>query len=234
MIAKSCTMNPEDPNPEAGQPQLQRTRRRLYDLADSLADSAETNPAGADPAPPDSVSIDIAPASANPPAAAAKRPVSGREPQTVQPAAHGLQSIRRKEALLVVEDYRQRAIRQGMFPLPGIDLALVARLQSQMLRDLADRYGVRLAEPGEPGILEHMLKGYGLFTAGGSLLGSAVKWIPVLGSVAGMTSVGAAAGTSTKAMGLAFLDHVEQIPEGSDLSVDDLRVIFEHPDQDQD
>lgn len=159
---------------------------------------------------------------------ATSRPLAGRTPQPVQAAAQGLQSSRRKEALLLVEDYRQRAIQQGMFPLPGIDLALVARLQSQMLRDLADRYGVRLAEPGEPGVLEHMLKGYGLFTAGGSLLGSAVKWIPVLGSVAGMTSVGAAAGTSTKAMGLAFLDHVERIPEGADLSVDDLRVIFEH------
>jgi uncharacterized protein (DUF697 family) len=150
----------------------------------------------------------------------------------VTPAATGLHSSRRKEALQLIEDYRQRAIRQGMFPLPGIDLALVARLQSQMLRDLADRYGVRLTEPGEPGMLEHMIKGYGLFSAGGSLLGSAAKWIPVLGSVAGMTSVGAAAGSSTKAMGLAFLDYMERVPEGADLSVDDLRVIFEHPDED--
>jgi uncharacterized protein (DUF697 family) len=150
----------------------------------------------------------------------------------VVPAATGLHSSRRKEALQLIDAYRQRAIRQGMFPLPGIDLALVARLQSQMLRDLADRYGVRLTEPGEPGMLEHMIKGYGLFSAGGSLLGSAVKWIPVLGSVAGMTSVGAAAGSSTKAMGLAFLDYVEQVPEGADLSVEDLRVIFEHPDED--
>jgi uncharacterized protein (DUF697 family) len=202
-------------------PGFQRSRRRLYEApADHPPAQADALVQAPEPAP------DAEPVL--PPARVLHPQRSRQRPQAAS-TVHGPQinNLRHREALQLVEQYRTRAIRQGMLPLPGLDLALVLRLQWDMLRELADRYGVRLSEGGTRSALEYALEGYGLASASGSLIGSALKWIPLVGSFAGMTSVAAAAGASTRAIGKALIEHLEAHPAEEELDEETLRLIFQ-------
>ncbi len=202
--------------PSSPRPPVNRSRRRLYESGLSATEGAfppENQPQLSDEEP-DLIDNLIAPPEATegpvlvlPPARVLhllrKRPVSSAVPERPTHA-------RREQALTLIQKFRKRAIRGAMIPLPGLDLALIARLQRKMLRELADLYGMSLTEEGARSLTDYWIQGYDLFTAGGSFLGSAAKWIPLVGSVAGATSVAVSADASTRDIGLAFLNHVDR------------------------
>lgn len=125
-----------------------------------------------------------------------------------------------------IDYYSTLAVNRALLRIPGLDLILIARLQWNMLNELAEHHGLRWSKADSPGRFALWLKGYNLFSLGGSLLGSALKWIPYVGAPAGQASVSAAAAASTRQMGLAFLEYIATRETEDELTIEELSRIF--------
>ena len=151
-------------------------------------------------------------------------PESGR--RSVRELPQRVQKTRREEALVLIEKYRNKAIRQGQIPIPGLDLMLIARLQLEMLNKLAKQFGFTFSLEENKSLLDHWMAGYKSVNTGLTILGSAFKWVPYIGKRAGSSSVAAGAGDSTLAMGKAFLHYLETLEPEEELTIEDLSAIF--------
>ena len=204
-----------------------RARRRLYEAPEPDAPAILPPPEGGPSA--EGLAPAGIPADALPEAPAAL-PGRSRAP-LAPPAADGAPPSpeaeeRYREALALIEDYRWKAMRLGLLPLPGLDWVAVTRLQVRLLRALADRYGMDLEADTARSALAHCWEGHTGVTAVAGAVGSTAKWIPFLGTALGGSAVALAAGASTYAAGRAFLDGFARGRTAEDLDPAALADVF--------
>jgi uncharacterized protein (DUF697 family) len=112
------------------------------------------------------------------------------------------------EALRIVNSYMGWSAGAGFVPIPLVDLAAISGVQLKMVHSLTKFYGVPFSREAAKSVIAALIGGGGtlvLATPASSLL----KFIPVVGSVAGVLTQPALAAASTYALGKVFIQHFE-------------------------
>ena len=115
--------------------------------------------------------------------------------------------ILQAKATATIRKYAAVSVGLGFIPVPGLDVASISSVQYSMIRDLAEFYGISAGKDQVRVILASLLGGAApvMVTAAG--LGSAVKAVPIVGTIAGMILMPSLAAASTLAIGRVFNQH---------------------------
>src|SRR5262249_26572409 len=115
---------------------------------------------------------------------------------TLDRATHELKDIYARHAVPIILGYSSLAATAGAIPIPLVDLFILPGIKTQMIHHLARYYGQPLSASRFLELASTLGAGIVIRQA----VREVVKFIPVVGSVAG----GALAGASTFALGKAF------------------------------
>ena len=114
----------------------------------------------------------------------------------------------------IIKTHMVIAMGAGLVPIPLLDFVAVTAVQLDMLRQLSNNYGKNFSEQSGKSLVSAI---------GGSVLArmgaSAVKAIPIIGSILGGVTMAVLSGASTYAIGNVFKEHFRN---GGDLSNIDI------------
>ena len=127
----------------------------------------------------------------------------------------------------IVKKYMYWSMGAGFIPIPFLDFAAVMAVQLKMLSTLAKHYGVAFSENRGKEIVAALIGGALPGNIAGSAVGSAVKMIPVAGTIIGGVSVPLLAGATTFAVGRVFIQHFETGGTFLDFEVDKMKKHFQ-------
>lgn len=102
----------------------------------------------------------------------------------------------------IVKTHLLLAVGGGLIPVPLVDFAAVTGVQINMIRSLAKLYSVDFNEQIGKSIVSSLVG-----TSLARLAASAVKAIPLIGSILGAASMSVLSGASTYAVGQVFIQH---------------------------
>ena len=111
-------------------------------------------------------------------------------------------------AMRTVRQYMGWAAGGGLLPVPLLDLAAVSAVQLKMVHSLARLYGVPFQRSAAKSIIGALIGGGGTYVLAPPVA-SAAKFVPVIGSLAGMVTQPAIAAAATYALGKVFIQHFE-------------------------
>ena len=121
----------------------------------------------------------------------------------------------------IVRNYSLGSIVPSLIPVPLLDLAAVTGIQLTMLQSLASTYDVEFKQEFGRAAITALIGGtVALSTA--RVVSSAVKAIPLIGSLAGATVMPIVNGGTTYAIGKVFVQHFES--GGTFLTFDAAKV----------
>jgi len=106
-----------------------------------------------------------------------------------------------------IEYYARWAAAAGAIPAPVVDIAALTAVQLKMLHTLAKIYGSEFSQDKGKAILGSVLGALIPSKLGYGALGSAIKAVPVVGTIAGMAAVPAFNYATTHAVGKVFEKH---------------------------
>jgi uncharacterized protein (DUF697 family) len=112
------------------------------------------------------------------------------------------------EAMAVVRRYLGWSAGAGLIPLPGLDLTAIIGVQLRMISQLANLYHVPFSRNLAKSLIGSLLGGFAGYGLGGAV-GSLLKGVPLIGTVAGLLSQPALAAAATYAVGKIFVQHFE-------------------------
>lgn len=115
---------------------------------------------------------------------------------------------RAEAALRLVRAYLPWSAGAGVIPLPGLDLTALLAVQLRMLARLADLYGVPFREQAAKSLIASLL-GVALPASVAGGVASALKAIPLVGTLAGIATLPALGAAATYAVGKVFITHLE-------------------------
>lgn len=134
---------------------------------------------------------------------------------------------RRLDAQSLVKKYAAVSAGFGLIPVPGLDVATVSSTQYAMIRDLAELYGYESSKERIRVIVSSLVGGVLPVAVTAAGLGSLVKSVPIVGTIAGMVLVPSLAAASTLALGRVFTQHFETGGTLLDIDADKLRAHFQ-------
>jgi uncharacterized protein (DUF697 family) len=134
-------------------------------------------------------------------------------------ATRELQDLFAKRALPHILGYSSLAATAGAFPIPWVDLLVLPGIQTRMIYHLATLYGQPLSAQR---FLE-LASTLGMGMVVRQAVREVVKFIPVVGSVAGA----ALAGTATFALGKAFCFYYAAVCKGHVPNTEDLKRYYQ-------
>lgn len=102
----------------------------------------------------------------------------------------------------IVKTHLLLAVAGGLIPIPFIDFAAVTGIQVNMIRSLAKLYGQNFDEQMGKSLVTSLVG-----TSIARMAASAVKTIPIIGSILGSASMSVLSGASTYAVGQVFIQH---------------------------
>jgi len=136
-------------------------------------------------------------------------------------AVEKVTSNKNEEANKVIFNYALGSIVPSLLPVPLVDLAIVAGVQLKMLHSLANIYDVPFKEELGRSSISALLGGTVALSMA-RVVSSAVKAVPVVGSLVGAFSMPVVNGGSTYAIGKVFVQHFES--GGTMLTFDPSKV----------
>jgi uncharacterized protein (DUF697 family) len=126
-----------------------------------------------------------------------------------------------EQADKVVRNYALGSIVPSLVPVPMLDLAAVTAIQLKMLHSLAEIYGIPFKQEFGKSAIASLAGGtVALSTA--RVVSSAIKAIPVVGSLVGAATMPVINGGTTFAVGKVFIQHFES--GGTFLTFDAAKV----------
>jgi uncharacterized protein (DUF697 family)/predicted GTPase len=137
---------------------------------------------------------------------------------TLDEATSELKELYARHALPFILGYSSLAATAGAFPIPWVDLLILPGIQTQMIHHLARFYG----QPLSGGRFLELASTLGIGIAVRQAIREVVKFVPVVGSVAG----GALAGASTFALGKAFCYYYSAVHAGHVPRPEELRRYY--------
>ncbi len=158
-------------------------------------------------------STDKVEAPVDPVAPAVAAPAAAESTISADTAVLVTKAERDSEVLNSIKNHTIAAMGIGILPVPGVDLLALTAVQLNMLRKLGSLYGKDFSDEIAKKLLGALLAGY-LPLALVAPVASMLKFIPGVGSAAGVLAQSATAGTTTYAVGKVFADHFEK---GGDL-----------------
>jgi uncharacterized protein (DUF697 family) len=138
---------------------------------------------------------------------------------TLDEATRELQDMFARRALPHILGYSSLAATAGAFPIPWVDLLVLPGIQTQMISHLAQLYGQPLSAKR---FLE-LASTLGMGMVVRQAVREVVKFIPVVGSVAGA----ALAGTATFALGKAFCYYYASVHKGHVPKPEELKHYYQ-------
>jgi uncharacterized protein (DUF697 family) len=115
---------------------------------------------------------------------------------------------RQQQAMALVNSYVPWSIGAGLVPIAGVDMLALTALELRMLAKLSEVYGVTFRENGVKSIVASLLATV-ISTNLGASLGSFLKFVPVIGPVAGIAATPGLYSAATYAIGRVFVTHFE-------------------------
>lgn len=113
-----------------------------------------------------------------------------------------------------------------MIPIPVADIAAVTAIQLDMLKQVCSFYNVDYSEEtGKTWITALVTSSLSAFVA--KIGSSALKVVPVVGTIAGAASMAVVSGASTYALGKAFANHFEAGGTFGDINKEKIKEIYE-------
>ncbi len=187
---------------------VKRKRRRLYDPVSEPAALAE-------PEAPVTTAARTPKKSRKRPAKTRSRQAKAAEPASA-PAAAGTAAAaaatRAESAQELIKKYSIGIAAVGLVPLPLVDLVAFSVLQAKMLKDLTELYELEYSKQRArifTGALISSVTSISVARQTSVLVGSLLKSLPAVGTVAGTALMPAASGASTYALGKVFIQHFE-------------------------
>jgi uncharacterized protein (DUF697 family) len=118
------------------------------------------------------------------------------------------------------------ALGAGLLPLPFIDLATVTGIQMKLIKELSNLYGLRFSDHPARNIIAAFAGSYGssLFILP---VASVLKFVPLVGHIAGALALPTVTYASTYAVGKVFVQHFELGGTLFDLDPARTRAYFE-------
>jgi uncharacterized protein (DUF697 family) len=114
------------------------------------------------------------------------------------------------EAARVISTAVKWSAAAAIVPVPYIDLLALGAVQVKMVRDLAQVYGLEAEGETLKGVISALLGTLAPAAISGGLLGSALKVIPVGGTIVGSVGLAAFGSAATYAIGKIFVAHFDQ------------------------
>lgn len=134
-------------------------------------------------------------------------------------------TIRDQEADRIVKNYVLAGSAMGLVPLPLFDLIALSGTQHHMLQQLCEHYGVDASHQRTRAVLIAVLSGsaptLALISAG-----SAFKFFPGVGTLAGSAGLTVLGGAVTHALGQSFIRHFSQGGTLSDINTETVGTYF--------
>lgn len=118
-------------------------------------------------------------------------------------------SKKSEKAQNVVNRHVRYASLGGFIPFPFLDIAATTGIQIKMLRSLAEIYEVPFSQNRIKSVLAALVGGVAPTKLAWGTVGSTVKGLPLVGTVAGWLTMPLFAGVSTHAVGQVFIRHFE-------------------------
>lgn len=132
---------------------------------------------------------------------------------------------RAEHAQALVNSYVPWSAAAGLIPLPLFDMAALLSIQLRMLNRLSALYGVPFVESGVKTTVSSLI-GTVLTANLGAALGSVVKTVPFIGSIAGVAMAPAAYSAVTYAIGRVFVAHFETGGTFLNVDAEKMRAYF--------
>jgi uncharacterized protein (DUF697 family) len=108
----------------------------------------------------------------------------------------------------IINKHMWLAMGVGLLPLPLVDMTALMAIQIRMLRQLSQNYNVPFHRDIVKKLIGSLL-GAVIPTSLGTIVGSGLKLVPVVGSTIGAISMPIFAGATTLAIGKIFMQHFE-------------------------
>ena len=116
--------------------------------------------------------------------------------------------IRAQQAMKLVKGYVPWSAGAGILPLPFLDMTALVAIQLHMLSKLSEIYHVPFKENGVKSIVSTLV-GTVFSTSVGAAMGSLVKVVPFVGTIASFVAVPGMYSAATYAVGRVFVTHFE-------------------------
>lgn len=117
-------------------------------------------------------------------------------------------ALRQKEAQSIVKNNVISSMASGLIPVPLFDIITLTNIQFHMIQTLAEHYEIPVDNINRS-LVTSLISG-ALPVASMLSLGSLIKSIPGIGSLAGSGSVSIISGAISYAVGQVFIRHFEQ------------------------
>lgn len=136
------------------------------------------------------------------------KPDEGVEQTTTDLTKEALQSEREQLAANLVNRFALWSGAAGLIPVPVVDLVTVAGVQLQMLRRISQVYGVGFSENRGKALIAS-LAGSLIPASSGLGAASALKAVPIIGTLTSGLVMPVLSAGATYAIGKAFIQHFE-------------------------
>ncbi len=115
---------------------------------------------------------------------------------------------RDQKAMALVNSFLPWSAGASLVPIPGVDMLALTALELRMLAKLSEMYGVTFMENGVKNIVSSLIATV-VSTNLGASLGSLMKLVPVVGSLASLAAMPGMYSAATYAIGRVFVTHFE-------------------------
>ena len=124
----------------------------------------------------------------------------------------------------VISNYVKWSAAAGAVPVPLLDTVALAVVQAKMLMDLSELYDQKLNRDAAEALVSVLLGALLPTAATGVLLGSTIKYAPVVGTIAGMATMAALGSAATYAVGKVFARHLIKGGKVSEFSAEAIKA----------
>jgi uncharacterized protein (DUF697 family) len=118
------------------------------------------------------------------------------------------EKVQKKNIDEILKHHVYWAVGAGLIPLPVVDIAAVTAVQVDMLKQICSYYKIDYSEESGKTWITALVSST-LSSLVARIGASAIKFIPLVGTMVGATSMAIVSGASTYALGKAFSHHFE-------------------------
>jgi len=131
-----------------------------------------------------------------------------------------------QKGLKTVKKYMWWSMGAGLIPVPFLDLAAVSGVQLKMLADLSEIYEVPFQKSRVKAVVGSLIGSVVPTAVSYGTFGSLCKTVPVVGTVAGTTTMVLFSGASAWALGKVFIQHFESGGTFLDFKPEEVKEYF--------
>ncbi len=125
-----------------------------------------------------------------------------------------------------IRNYMYWSVGAGLVPVPFLDLVAISAVQLKLVCELAKIYEVPFSESRGKAIVGALVGTLVPQSLACSVVGSALKAIPAVGTIAGASTMALSSGAAAWALGKVFVQHFEAGGTLLDFNPDAVREYF--------